>query len=140
MPTVLDSPHGCLDIGSRVIRARFRERALFTCEADGCTGHLGKFGSCLSEALYELSLDGGDETTGDVDFHGHFTLLIVTEATEVTMLDGGKARKFTVPAGNYIVVVGESGMVEIEEYESAADASAAFRPRDDDYAAWLEQD
>jgi len=48
-----------------------------TCEHPNCAGHLAKFDSCLDEAIWELALDQAyqDDTTGDTDFRGHFTLI-----------------------------------------------------------------
>ena len=49
--------------------------SLPTCDWEHCDGHLGKFQSCRDEALFELSLDGFYDSTGDVEFEGHFTLI-----------------------------------------------------------------
>ncbi len=105
------------------------------CDYEHCTGHLGKFQSCQDEALYELSMSGFEESTGDTDFEGHFTIIVLDEDESVSMGEGW----VTVPAGSYIVESSSSGAVYVStgtwlEMRQAFDA-AAMR-----YETWLELD
>jgi hypothetical protein len=94
------------------------------CEQESCTGHLGKFSSCRDEALYVMSLDGTNETTGDVEYEGYYTLIVLTVA--VTWLLGVPV---TVPAGSYIVSENSQGFVYGTEYATEALAREDFKRR-----------
>lgn len=95
---------------------------------EGCSGHLGKFDNCVAEAAYELSLDQStnDGWTGDSDFDGHFTLLIIEQDHPVTIDPDGESREVTIPAGNYIVHTNGRGAVTLQEYDTEAAARAEF--------------
>ena len=109
------------------------------CDQEGCQGHLGKFSSCRDEALYVMSLDGMDEMTGDVEYEGHFTLVVRSEDTRV-MLSDDMTPIVTVPAGSYIVQSTEQGFVYSIEYQTEELARRDFQQTDDAYAAWLDDD
>jgi hypothetical protein len=102
------------------------------CEQLGCEGHLGKFDSCVDETLYEFALDEM-MGTGDTDWHGYFTLVIVPgpEHSTLEWIAGGN--EVTVPAGNYIVVTWTSGAVSVWTYDTEALAREAWDAIDADY-------
>lgn len=103
------------------------------CDQAGCTGHLGKFQDCRAEAAYELSMDGGDGTTGATEYNGHYTLLILDAPEDVDLYDGPTV---TVPAGAYIVQATNSGAVYLLTYGSEDDARKDFDAAAADYAEW----
>ena len=79
----------------------------------GCRDdHAGKFNSCRDEALWQLSLDGADNQTGDTDTTGHYALMILKTPETAEISDG----TITVPAGYYIVRTASSGQVTVDEY------------------------
>lgn len=86
-------------------------RPLPTCEWEHCSGHLGKFDSCRDEALYEMTLDGFDESTGDSDFDGHFVRVVLDEDTAHRFEEDGPT--IIVPAGHYLVESANSGAVSV---------------------------
>ena len=109
------------------------------CGQDGCTGHLGKFDSCQTEALWQMSLDGGDETTGESDFEGHLTLVLVDEPYD-ERLDVDEVVIVTIPAGAYLVESLSSGAVYSMRYDTEAGARIVFEEADARYSAWLDAD
>lgn len=107
---------------------------LSRCDQDGCTGHLGKFSSCLHEALWELSMDGWGTSTGRTEAHGHFTAITLDEPHEHDL--GGV--KVMIPAGWYMVTEDDHGFVYVITYASAAELDQAFDEQDQRYGEWLE--
>lgn len=105
-----------------------------------CEGHLGKFDSCLAEALHGWTLDESyherDDATGDSDFEGHVTAIIVERGEDVTIDPDGVARTVRVPAGNYLVFVASSGAVTLAETSTAQEAREIVRVNADRYHAW----
>lgn len=80
-----------------------------TCGTEGCTGHLGKFPDCVTEAIWELSLDTiMDFDTGSTDFEGHYSLMNF-DFDEMHELEDG--RSVLIPAGLYLIVTSSSGAV-----------------------------
>lgn len=104
------------------------------CETEGCPGHLGKFDCCRDEALYELTLSGFDESTGDVEAYGHHTLVMLVEPKPVDIQDG---MRVVVPQGFYIVTQDNSGFVGVSSFGSEEEARAEFQRLDDEYGEWL---
>jgi len=111
------------------------------CEQSGCTGHLGKFDSCQAEALWQMSLDGTDETTGDSEFEGHLTLVVLDYDHE-EKIDPSRdvTPVVTVSAGAYIVSENSQGFVDVETYASEELARVDFDAADERYSAWLDED
>src|SRR5688572_24029799 len=113
------------------------------CSQEGCTGHRGKFPTCLTEALWEISMYAG-ESTGSTEAYGHFTLIhIDTEEIHVMGSDLGvpedqQGPRVTIPAGWYMVESYESGAVIHTEHESELHATEAWTAYDEEYSAWLE--
>ncbi len=109
-------------------------------EDAGCPGHLGKFDSCLAEALYEWTLDEAfhdrDDATGSTEFEGCVTALIVERAEEVTIDPDGEARTVLVPPAAYLVWADESGSVTLTEAEDAQGAREIVRTYAVRYEAW----
>lgn len=124
-------------------RERDAERAGTLDPATGCTpactGHLGKFGSCLAEAVYELSMDGSyaDGEAGDTEFGEYAALFILPTHTPVTIDPDGDARTVTVPAGNYVLTEAGSGAVDVTGHDTDAQARAALAEIEARYTAWL---
>jgi hypothetical protein len=112
------------------------------CEQEGCQGHLGKFDSCRDEALYQMSLDGTDETTGDVEYEGYYVLIVLDASATVNLDDDAPdgTPQVTVPAGSYIVTENSQGFVSVYTYDSEAVAREDFKRIDEAYSDWLDQD
>ena len=112
------------------------------CGQEGCQGHLGKFDSCRDEALYVMSLDGTDETTGDVEYEGYYVLIVLDASATVNLDDDAPdgTPQVTVPAGSYIVTENGQGFVSVYTYETEALAREDFKRAEDAYSAWLDQD
>lgn len=106
-----------------------------TCDNAGCAGHLGKFQSCLSEALWEASLEGSDRTTGSSEFEGHFALQHYPDNETATL---GNGVTVDIPNGWYIVETAESGAVWTSHYPSEAEALRVFNAADERYGEWLD--
>lgn len=103
------------------------------CDDADCAGHLGKFDSCRAEAVYSWAMDGAaDESTGDSDYEGHFSLFIVTEPTGGDV-DG---RVVLVPAGNYILHSATSGAVSLWTYDTPEAARAVYEAAQKAYDTW----
>lgn len=107
------------------------------CEQHGCEGHLGKFPDCLTEAIWQLSMDGGaNETTGDAtDWGAHFQLFTFTSEETVTVDNGPTV---TIPIGAYILVTYSSGFVYLWLYDTEADAREEFDAQDREYGKWID--
>lgn len=108
-----------------------------TCDFTGCTGHLGKFQSCLAEAIWEQSLDFPEDQTGSTEFEGHFALMIYGEADNQKLEDG---RVVPIPAGSYIVQSAESGAVYLLEFPDEAAARATLDGHRQKYEKWEDSD
>lgn len=108
------------------------------CDTEGCQGHLGKFQDCVSEAVWETTLDGTGETTGTVEFEGHLTLTEFPEDEELTIDPDGDNIKVTVPAGWYLVESRESGAVYVTRHDTEAEARKIFDAADARYCEWSE--
>lgn len=106
------------------------------CDHDGCQGHLGKFSSCVDEAVWELSLDTiVDRQTGRTEAYGHFTAMTFHADEEHTLSDGTKV---TIPEGWYMVEENDQGFVWVIKYDSQAELDQAFDEQDQRYSEWLE--
>ncbi len=107
----------------------------------GCPGHFGgKFSTCLDDAVHALSLDqSAAEWTGDVDAHGHFSLLEFAEPHSYAE-GGGSAPWVVIPAGFYIVAENGQGHVYVTRYDSEAEARKVFDEAEAAYSEWLGDD
>jgi hypothetical protein len=103
-----------------------------------CPGHLGKFGSCVDEALYEWNSDEPHNTTGDTDFEGHLGLVIlpVFEIYGLGRTDGPDEREVIIPAGNYLVWTASSGAVTVTTVDTEQGAWDIFEVTQARYALW----
>lgn len=108
-----------------------------TCTQEGCAGHLGKFDSCLDEVLYEFSMESTD-TTGDVDFDGHYAYVPVLEPEQVAGDEVAGGATITVPAGHYIVFTSTQGWVTVKRWDTAKDAQLDLAIAERAYCAWLD--
>ena len=106
------------------------------CDYERCEGHLGKFSSCLAEAVWQSSLDGADETTGRTEAYGHYALMLFNFDEALPL--GDKAT-ITVPAGAYIVQSTNQGFVYLLEYDTEAKAREDFAQAEKDYGEWLDE-
>lgn len=90
---------------------------------------MGKFDSARDEALYELSLEGAVPSSGDVEAPtGAFTLLVIVRDDVATLGN--------IPAGNFILTENNDGFVGVAEYDSEAEATAAYNKLDEAFGAW----
>lgn len=110
--------------------------ALPTCDVTGCTGHLGKYDDCVSEALDMDVYSYADETTGESDAPcGYNALHLVKEAYPMVLDDG---HTVTVPPGNYIQTTNSQGFVSLATYDTEAEARKVFDAEGTAYGEWLE--
>ena len=100
-----------------------------------CDGHLGKFDDCLAEALYGWSLDSADASTGDSDFEGHLSLIIVGHDAS-TLIEGRFTREVAVPADNYLLWTASTGAVTLSTVDDVEAAWEIFRHNDARYGMW----
>lgn len=87
---------------------------------------LGKFDSALDERVWETTLDGGCEETGDVEYNGHHVLVYFTieDLTSLGILS--LAHEFTnVPVGCIVTEV-NSGAVDVTYYDTGAELDQAW--------------
>lgn len=87
---------------------------------------LGKFDSALDERVWETTLDGGYEETGDAQFNGHHVLVpfALEDLTSLGILS--LAHKFTnVPVGCIVTTV-NSGAVDVTYFDTGADLDKAW--------------
>jgi len=103
-----------------------------------CPGHLGKFGSCVDEALYTWSLDQTEDSCGDTDFEGHLTVVIVyaDEVFGLGQTDEADEREVIVPAGNYLVWTASTGQVSVSKVGSVGEAREIFERAQTRHALW----
>ena len=107
------------------------------CAVD-CAGHMGKFADCVTEAIWQLSLDSSysESATGSVEAYGWYALMTFDEAEAVTLSDGSSV---SVPKGTYIISTNDQGFVYLSEYgDDTARAEADFKAEDDAYGEWLD--
>ena len=111
------------------------------CDHPGCSGHLGKFSSCLDEWLYDCSLDGTSETFGDTDWLGHYAVLEVSDDPSWTAPAdtswGGHA--ITPAVGVWVVYTTPSGFVETYYYADMSAMEADMEATRTAYEAWSAQ-
>lgn len=114
---------------------------------ENCTGHLGKFDDCRTEALWGASLDWWPESTGSTEWHVwacilHFPvgeyLTVSPEATE----NENDGPSIWVPAGSYVLCTDDRGFVWIEcgPMSGHGAAEARFKAIDDEYSVWCQQE
>lgn len=87
----------------------------------GTHGHR-KFNDCASEALYDMSMDGTETSTGDSDW-GTSVHLMLNVAAESVTVDSGE---FLIPAGHYVLTTDSQGFVSTVWFALAAEAQQEF--------------
>jgi len=111
-----------------------------TCGHAGCTGHVGKFSSCLDEVLWESTLDGADETFGDTDWHGHYAMLYVGDDPSWVATPESSETPLKPPPGVYVVFTAPSGWVSVDHLGNQPGVMADYEARYADirkaYEAW----
>lgn len=116
------------------------------CDAEFVTGechgvHLGKFSSCLDEALYEMALLDANSGCGDSDWDGYESRVDVPEAEDFELNpDGADSTVVKVPVGHYIVFTAPTGGVTVVWYDTEAEASAEYDKWESAYYEWVDQD
>lgn len=108
------------------------------CVQVGCLGHLGKFDSCVCEALYELSLDGAFKQTGDVQFDGLFTLIELQADESVQLLDGSEGPVITLPSGTYLMREDTLGHVAAYFYDEPLQGCTEFELAESYFDCWTD--
>ena len=108
---------------------------MITCENIGCTGHLGKYDSCIDEGLDIIAMD--ENGVGDTDFEGYVSApIVVPEPEEVT----AEGFSVTIPAGVYIVTHHNSGGVTVESFDTRSAAQASYACHEARWMAWDDED
>jgi hypothetical protein len=135
----------------RTVRTEEVRHAMSTCDSEFvqpvgdeeaprvvCPGAHHKFDSCLDEALYYWSLDDSDSSTGDTDFEGHLTVVIVhvDDVWGRGQTDGPDEREVVIPAGNYLVWTASTGAVAVQRVEAEQDAWEIFDRHEARYWLW----
>jgi hypothetical protein len=114
---------------------------MFTCDNPTCTGHLGKFRDCVSEALYSME---ADRTTGSVEFRGHLSLFRFEKPYSYgPTLEQDSALTVEIPAGTYLVLEDDQGFVKSRfwaEVDGVTDdePNEVFERVDAEYSAWCD--
>lgn len=113
-----------------------------TCTQDGCQGGHYKFDDCLTEAIWQDSLEGHPNAEcGDADLYGtYYVLMVYPQATNVPLSDGPTV---TVPEGGYILVTWSTGRVDLWRYnaDTGSNADAAREEYDAQakaYYTWVD--
>lgn len=111
-----------------------------------CQGHLGKYDSCRDEAL---DMTDSDEWTGDCDFNGHYSIVVIEGIDHVynapdafgewLPIDGEGERHVFVPAGFYIVHESTTGFVTVTRYETAEAMRHDYAIAEAEYVAWQDE-
>jgi hypothetical protein len=102
------------------------------CDAPGCTGHLGKFDDCRTEALYDLALDVSD-WHGSTEWDISAAFLEFGEPESLPLSDG---RTIAVPIGFYGVACNDQGFVWSIRYSTLAAMMDAQAEIDEAYGRW----
>lgn len=112
------------------------------CEQAGCEGHLGKFSSCVDEAVYFLSLDWFERWDGDMDFGVSWCVMDVPEDATFEFFER-VPRSVVVPAGVYLVEANSQGFVWVTRWEPLSHPVLGFvenlRVLEASYALWLDE-
>lgn len=108
------------------------------CDYPACTGHLGKFPDCLTEALYS-SPDWEDDFTGSTEWSVYAQLFLFDESGQTPASTTGMDHDVYIPAGTYSIVTSDDhGFVDRTDYPSKTLAQNAFNEIDRAYSAWLD--
>lgn len=116
----------------------------YSCEVPRCTGHLGKFSNCLSEALWNLGEDYADESGGNSDAHGYHMMFLFHHNTWLSDYAGDSfghcdTPDFQIAGDTYVILTQtDSGQVFGEAYESETEARDAYDVYDRAYGEWME--
>lgn len=104
-------------------------------ECDG--NHLGKFSSCLDEALWDMALEDSRSYGGDPDY-GYASLVIVGDGpgTSEERAWNPNVRTVVVPGGWYIIYTATSGEVSTAYYDSEEQANEVFNVWHDAFVEW----
>lgn len=116
------------------------------CETEFVTGecagelHLGKFSSCLDEALYGMALEDVNSGCGDSDWRGYKSRVDVPDVEEFELHpDGADSAVVKVPAGFYIVYTAPTGGVTVTRYETEEEAATEYDEWEAAYNEWDDQ-
>lgn len=108
------------------------------CEQKWCPStHVGKFDSCLTQAIWHLSIDRYDEQAGSTEYRNHFALVIVRETEKVSLYHQVVV---AVPPGFYIVESNDQGQIWVYQRSSEENARHLIADEDRLYAEWLSYD
>ena len=82
------------------------------CATPGCTGHLGKFSDCVSEAVADHAAEWADDQTGDTDWSSGHLAMITFDDADTLPVDGD--RSVPILAGTYLVWTATTGRVHVD--------------------------
>lgn len=100
-----------------------------TCGHIGCTGHIGKFSSCLDEVIWQHTLDSADETFGDTDWHGHYAMVHVSDDESWTDTPETSETPLKPEPGVYVAFTAPSGRVAVDFLGDAPGVMAEYEAR-----------
>lgn len=117
------------------------------CSQNGCIGHLGKFSSCLDEAVYLLAQD--ERWDGDVDFGVSWCVIDLDDCRislntgdwidDTSLVDAGEV-VVPVPAGVYCVETTDRGFVYVERWDGVTPWGSRLAEREANYGVWLDSE
>lgn len=90
-----------------------------TCGHRGCTGHVGKFSSCLDEVVWQFSMDSADEVFGDTDWHGYLAMVEVDDHESWEAKPESSDIPLRPDPGIYAVWTRPDGGVSVTRYDTA---------------------
>ena len=114
-------------------------------KSEGCQGHLGKYGNCLTAALHQSASSmaaWADEEGGDVASpYGFRWLIIAKEQITIKAGDWDGGFDLHVASGQYFILVeNEQGFVRLFSFDTEDEARADWHLFDTFYGEWLGND
>lgn len=104
-----------------------------------CEGHIGKYDTCVAEALDLAGLDWSEDDTGSCEFDGHFMRFSFVTSEGYDISQGNQGPQLVIiPAGEYVIYTASSGAVRLWTYESKDEAIAEMDHQNERYSDWLD--
>lgn len=110
---------------------------------EGCRGHLGRYGNCLTAALHQAAssmVSWADGEGGDVASpYGFRWLIVVKEQITIKAGDWDGGFDLHVASGQYFILVeNDQGFVHLFSFDTEDEARADFEEFVNAYAEWDE--